>query len=182
MSTFSPNADGQVGQVFEQLKSYIDTRLSNLENSLQSANHDQLETNDIQASTRKLQREADALKFKYKANAKQFLYNAEVKDLVVSTVEHLAKENPNRDQALEYAKKALVLIHKLQKLIKLADKSNAGWLVVEEYESDVLAADSEDDKKIRKAQDKASRKKNQLLQTKKKRQRTNSYEFPYGAV
>jgi hypothetical protein len=34
--------------------------LRNLENSLQPANHDQTETNDIQASTRKLQREADA--------------------------------------------------------------------------------------------------------------------------
>ncbi|CAB3996297.1 Hypothetical predicted protein [Paramuricea clavata] len=90
MSTSSPSADGQseVGQVFEQFKSYIDTRLSNLENSLQSANHDQPETNDIQASTRKLQREVDALKFKYKANAKQFIYNAEVEDLVGSTVEH----------------------------------------------------------------------------------------------
>ncbi|CAB4037684.1 Hypothetical predicted protein [Paramuricea clavata] len=87
------------------------------------------------------------LKFKYKANAKQFIYNAEVKDLVVSMVEHLAKENPNREQALEYAKKALVLIHKRQKLIKLANKSDAGWLVVEEYESDELADDSEDDKK-----------------------------------
>jgi hypothetical protein len=106
-----------------------------------------------------LQREADALKFKYKANAKQFIYNAEVEDLVVSTVEHLEKENPSREQALESAKKALVLIQKRQKMIKLADKSDAGWLVVEEYESDELAEDSEDDKKIRKAQDKAARKK-----------------------
>jgi hypothetical protein len=126
-----------------------------------------------------LQREADALKFKYKANAKQFIYNAEVEDLVVSTVEHLEKENPSREQALESAKKALVLIQKRQKMIKLADKSDAGWLVVEEYESDELAEDSEDDKKIRKAQDKAARKKKQLLQTKtNKRQRTNSSSFP----
>jgi cell shape-determining protein MreC len=95
MSTSSPNTDGQsVGQVFEQFKSYIDTRngIRNLENSLQPANHDQTETNDIQASTRKLQREADALTFKYKANAKQFIYNAEVNDLVIYMVNILRKK------------------------------------------------------------------------------------------
>ena len=62
MSTSSPNTDGQseVGQVFERFKSYIDTRLRNLEDSLQPANHDQTQTNDIQASTRKLLQEEDA--------------------------------------------------------------------------------------------------------------------------
>jgi hypothetical protein len=48
---------------------------------------------------------------------------------------------------LEFAKKALVLIQKRKKMIKLDDKSDAGW----------LAEDSEDDKKIRKAHDKAAR-------------------------
>ncbi|CAB4027771.1 Hypothetical predicted protein [Paramuricea clavata] len=145
MSTSNPSADGQseVGQVFEQFQSYIDTRLSNLENSLQSANHDQPETNDIQASTKKLQREADALKFKYKPNAKQFIYNAKVEDLVGSTVEHLEKENPSCEQAFGIDTEAPA------KMTKLADKSDAGWLVVEEYESDELAEDSEDGKKIR---------------------------------
>ena len=56
----------------------------------------------------------------------------------------------------------------------MADKSDAGWLVVEEYEGDELPEDSEDGKKIRKAQDKTSKKKKQLLQTKNKRQRTSS--------
>ena len=113
----------------------------------------------IQASTRKLQREADASKFKYKAKAKQFLHNAEVEDQFASAVEELESKNPNGARALESAKKALVLIQKRQKLIKLADKSEAGWLAAGEYESDELAEDSEDDKKIRKAQDKAARKK-----------------------
>ena len=43
------------------------------------------------------------------------------------------------------------LIKKRQKLIKLADRSKDGWLVVQEYESDELASNSEDEKKIRKA-------------------------------
>ncbi len=62
-------------------------------------------------------------------------------------------------------------------MIKLTDRSEAGWLVVEEYESDELAEDSEDDKKIRRAEDKAARKKKQLLQMSNKRQRMNASSF-----
>ena len=61
----------EVRRVFEQFKSYIDTRLGDLAGSLQSATRDQAEDNRcVQASTKKLQRDADALKFRYKGNAK----------------------------------------------------------------------------------------------------------------
>jgi hypothetical protein len=163
-------SQSEVGQVFEQFKSYIDTRLTDLTGSLLSANRDHtVDTSDIQVSARKLQREADASRFKYKANAKQFLHNVEVEEMVASTVEHLEKETPDQEQAVESAKKALALVQKQQKMIKLADRSEVGWFVVEEYESDELTEDSEDDKNIRRAQDKAARKKKQLLQMSNKR-------------
>ena len=50
------------------------------------------------------------------------------------------------------------LIKKRQKLIKLADRSKDGWLVVQEYESKELASNSEDEKKIRKAKLSAEKK------------------------
>jgi len=43
-------------------------------------------------------------------------------------------------------------------LIKIADKNKDGWLVVQEYESNDLASDSEDEKKIRKAKAAAEKK------------------------
>ena len=142
--------------------------------SLQSSGPQQAEDKEgIRASNSKLQREAKASKFKYKANAKQFLHNVEVGDLVGKVIEQLQKENTNHAQAIEFASRALASIQKRQKLIELADKSEAGWLVVDEYESDELADDSEDDKKIRRAQDKAVRKKKQLLLSRSKRQRTS---------
>ena len=45
------------------------------------------------------------------------------------------------------------------KLVKLADKSEAGWMAVDEYLADDLAEDSEDDKKIRSVQPRAAARK-----------------------
>ena len=50
------------------------------------------------------------------------------------------------------------LIKQRQKLIKLADSSVAGWRVVDEYVKNPIASDSEDEKRISKAQTRAERK------------------------
>ena len=46
-------------------------------------------------------------------------------------------------------------------MIKIADKSRDGWQVVAEYESDELASGSEDEKRLKKARETASRKRRQ---------------------
>ena len=51
-----------------------------------------------------------------------------------------------------------LIIKKRQKLIRIADKNRDGCLVVQEYESNDLASDSEDEKKIRKAKAAAEKK------------------------
>ncbi|KAK3742432.1 hypothetical protein QZH41_002192 [Actinostola sp. cb2023] len=142
-------------RAFDKFRGYIDSRLENLAVSLQTA--PQVPVESIHSSTRKLQREAEAQKLKYKANSKQFLHNAEVEDHVVAITQYLEKETPDAEQALETAKKAVLVIQKRQKLIKLADKSEAGWLAVQEYESDELADGSDDEKRIKKAQEKGAR-------------------------
>ena len=50
------------------------------------------------------------------------------------------------------------IITKRQRLIKIANKNKDGWLVVQAYESDDLASDSEDEKKICKAKATAEKK------------------------
>ena len=42
-------------------------------------------------------------------------------------------------------------------MIKIADKSRDGWQVATEYESDELASGSEDEKRLKKARETASR-------------------------
>ena len=115
------------------------------------------------SETKKLRREAEASKLKKKGNLKQFLFNAELIDEVKSVTEDL--QTQDTDSANKTAKRTIKLTERRQKLIKLADKSEAGWLAVDEYESDELAEDSADEKRIRKAQDKAVRKKFQMAKS-----------------
>jgi hypothetical protein len=53
---------------------------------------------------------------------------------------------------------AVDLLEHRNKLIKLADMSDSGWAVVNEYEAHQLADDSEDEKRILKAEARASKK------------------------
>lgn len=158
-----------ITNAFQQFKSYIDDRLENLTNTLQ-AKAASTESEPL-LSTKKLQRETEAQKFRYKANARQFVHNAEVLDYVQGVIKCLSQARPDSDGALTAANKALAAIQRRQKLLKLADRSEAGWLAVEEYESDELADDSDDEKRIRRAQEKASRKKKQLGLARAKRQK-----------
>ena len=100
-----------------------------------------------------------AEKFKFKSNQKQFVFNAELEELVGKIKEANAQEDHKKVAYLTDQAKAL--LHKRQNLIKLADSSEAGWDAVQEYESQDIASDDEDDKKIRNARAAANRKRKQ---------------------
>ena len=92
----------------------------------------------------------EAADIKYKGNRKQF----EV-DNILAQIDESAGSPADIHKLVAEGKQ---IIEKRQKLIKIADKNKDGWLVVQEYESDDLASDSEDDKKIRKAKAAAEKK------------------------
>ena len=62
-----------------------------------------------------------------------------------------------------------------QKLIRLADSSELGWRLVNEYESNPLASDSDDERKMYKAEARASRK----LKAEKAKKSRGARAWPY---
>ena len=65
---------------------------------------------------------------------------------------------PNIALIKKHIQDARQLIRKRKKLIKIADKGKDSRQVVAEYESDELASGSEDEKRLKKAREAASRK------------------------
>jgi hypothetical protein len=86
-------------------------------------------------------------KWKYTSNKEQFEFNAEI----LSELESIKLEGKSKTKLKESIKK----LQRRNKLIKMADKSKAGWKLVEEYLTDEVASDDADDKRIKKAEKRA---------------------------
>ena len=115
-------------------------------------------TSQLQEKGKQFERNAksdkEAADIKYKGNRKQFELNARL-DNILTQIDESTGSPADIHKLVAEAK---LIIKKRQKLIKIADKNRDGWLVVQEYETDDLASDSEDEKKIRKAKAAAEKK------------------------
>ena len=101
--------------------------------------------------------------FRFKGNEDQFYFNQKVIDTVDEASAQLdratsdagSSSSSKLSDTLEKTKKAVMegkkLLLQRQKHIRLADRSEHGWKVVQEYEADELAADDADEKRIAKA-------------------------------
>jgi hypothetical protein len=129
----------------ESIKKYFDEKFDSLKRQL---------TEETSASITKKLRPSQS--FKRKGNQKQFEFNQEVSDALDSAKRDLA--DGRLERAIEHIDKGKGLIDSRNKLILLADKSDFGWSMVSEYQEHELASDSEDEKRIRRAEASASRK------------------------
>ena len=120
-------------------------------NSLKRANS---EASDCQIRVIKKLKFDEPRRFKKKANEDQFKFNLK------SSLEQHKFENVKT--SLEQGE---VLLKERQKHILLADKSPSGWATVAEYKRNELAENSDDEKKMYKAE---ARAKAQLKQAKQK--------------
>ena len=59
--------------------------------------------------------------------------------------------------AKEKISESIAIVQERQKIIKLADSSDLGWKVAQEYESNPIADDSEDKKRMHRALSKAEK-------------------------
>jgi hypothetical protein len=101
-------------------------------------------------------REESQYKWKSEANRQQFLFNTEIStdvDQILWAIEH-DKVEYCKDLIKETKEK----IRKRNKLIKIADTSAEGWNTCKNYQNNPVASDSDDDSKILRAENRASRK------------------------
>ncbi|CAG2256478.1 unnamed protein product [Mytilus edulis] len=104
---------------------------------------------------------SDNYVFKRKGNEEQFKVNSKVANKM-KEARCFLREDPEQTEQTQKAAQSIsegldILRHR-QKLVKLADQSESGWKTVTEYETHSLADDSEDEKRIIRAENKAARK------------------------
>ena len=108
--------------------------------------------NDDKDRNKRARTESD---FKKKGHWEQCRHNDEVRQSLKRASSELNAGNTERVQ--EYLKEGMAIIDKRDKMILLADKSEAGWLAVNKYEKLDFASDSEDEKRMRKSSNEALR-------------------------
>ena len=120
------------------MKTYMSSKLSDAEDSMKDL-------------ARKVKKSENSLK--YKGHQVQFDLNSDILDninIAIDCIEH--KRYRKAASLLTDSKKEL---NKRNKHIRIADKSEGGWKTVDEYVSDDVASDSEDEKRIRAAETRA---------------------------
>ena len=98
--------------------------------------------------------------FRRKGNEEQAVFNDRVEEAISDAQAKLAtvQSTPAIEKTREALKKGVQLLVERQKLIKIADRSEFGWGVVTEYTADELADNSDDEKRLEKAEKAAERK------------------------
>eukprot|EP00057_Strongylocentrotus_purpuratus_P017653 XP_011672127.1 PREDICTED: uncharacterized protein LOC105442056 isoform X3 [Strongylocentrotus purpuratus] len=155
---------GEVRDSQNTLLDKLETRVSDKLNHFQNdINDSQMAMSEVQLS--KMEEITNTTyKFKKKGNEEQYKSNTKVYQKL-SEAESLLKKDADLSRASTAAQNKIaegkdILEHR-QKIIKLADQSPFGWLTVSEYETNSLARDSDDEKRIWKAEARAKRKMNQ---------------------
>ena len=128
---------------------------------------------------KRIENHVDKFDFKGKGNSKQFKLNSDVQRhirLARQSLDNISATGQHRSslkRAFDELEGATEILTRRNKHIKLADMSDAGWRVVDEYEAHELASNSEDEKKIFKAENRAKRKMKEAALKNKSKRRLN---------
>ena len=142
--------DKSLTQMCQQLTSVVDDRFAAMKRELSAENSATLEA----LSAKKLR--LDSYTFKSKGNEQQYSHQVHMLDSVDGAI--TALEHRDSAKALSLLNEGKIAIEARMKLIKLADKSDHGWQTVSEYITNELADNSDDEKRIDRAEQAAERK------------------------
>ena len=113
-------------------------------------------------------------KWKREGNHKQFDFNNEILEIIVNAQE--AGKSGDINSVASLIDSATKKLSNRHKLIRLADSSEGGWGTVKEYAANDLASDSEDEKRMKRAEFRAVKK------IKAKSQRGSNRFRPYSTT
>ena len=95
--------------------------------------------------------------FLRQGNQSQYDFTDTVRGQVQDALSDLERGG-SEETAIFSLRKAVEMLERRMRLIKMADRSEYGWAVVAEYEADELAVDSDDEKRIYRAEKEAEKK------------------------
>jgi len=130
--------------VLNSMAVLIDSRLNTFQSNIQQSQKD---ISDVQMSKIE-ERVSDNFRFQRKGNENQYKHSAKVMSKL---------EDVRSIQAKKNISESIGIVQKRQKMTKPADSSELGWKVVQQYESNPIADDSEDEKWMNRALSKAER-------------------------
>ena len=158
--TSSHHSDDNFVTAFQLLKAYFDKRFCSLRRDLVEDAKSNSHYVDKRAKQDKRDKKVD---LKFKGNKKQYDFISDILERVKVAIDVIEKRKESK--ALKTLDKVVEALNGRNKLIRMADKSQAGWDIVEEYLTDELASDSDDEKKIRQAEARALKKKKTKVET-----------------
>ena len=133
-----------------RLGKLIDTKPDNFRDEFRAGNNDNQNVKSI------AEKYLEPRAFKKKGYEKQFTFNAQVLECLDQAVS--AVDRNKLDKAKETLKSGIEILKNRQKLIVIADSEKLGWHVADEYETNELASDDEDEKRLWKSANRAERK------------------------
>ena len=149
------NGDRLEGELQEdRLMSYMDLKFSEMKDE-----------NDSLRRKLKCQEEKTT-KFKQKGHEKQYEFNLDLK-LQLEGVAHLITQQRTTKATAEVAE-ATEKLEKRNKLIRIADRSSYGWKTIAEYQSNHLAENPDDEKRIKDSVKLVAKKEKEALDSKVK--------------
>ena len=169
MASEEGGSGSQFSQLLSAIEANVDAKLSQMKRDLREERETSDERLIIKENTSR--QEADVHEE----------FNEQVRDKVQSAAAALEQRTPAVEKAHPLLKVGEKLIDVRQKIIKIADRSERGWATVSEYEEDELAGNSEDEKRLFRAEARAGRKLKQKNADERKTQQSGGARKPLRA-